>query len=469
MGLRDALGSELDSGRSSRARSISAGQLAKAVEALAEKHRGALGAVALEHIQNKIISAANDNRLDDLTRRDLREGARGLFSEPRAFGRHASTRDAFLTEVSKRGQRSAILAVIGVYFGHFRPKDEAISDLAAWCRANSAHWHFRDADKWRERQHQWHVFDVVLGPKTLAETLLNGSIQHEVLVATGLDRDRVFGGFGEAAFVVACRLIEQAPITELQALQLRLIEWGHRNGRFAYDAAWPDYAKTLVEPWEPTRKATTIPEDHKTTILNELIAYAGDPRTGSRMRWSALDGTLAKQIVLRWLTRASVLQFLDIVDRTADRRMWAFRRAFWTSYLEANHIDAAWVAFGENGVRLATEAAKHSDDESMRQYGRVQNSTGRTPDHAALIMQIGDLVIADWSHKGKYNIWRKGDRGAPQLFRSQYTGYELSSGPLNGSHVSPDTFSWQNRVAAEIKKYTGRRVSSDSWYPKKRR
>jgi hypothetical protein len=75
--------------------------------------------------------------------------------------------------------------------------------------------------------------------------------------------------------------------------------------------------------------------------------------------------------MLRWLTRTSVYQFLDIVGRTADRYMWQYRRAFWTSYLEAGHIDEAWVVFGANGAPIAERAMRLDNSEKTIAFGKA--------------------------------------------------------------------------------------------------
>ena len=147
--------------------------------------------------------------------------------------------------------------------------------------------------------------------------------------------------------------------------------------------------------------------------------------------------------------------------------MWSYRRAFWTSYLMGDGsgptIDAAWVAFGQSGARLANTIAKESGDRSFSAFG-LQND--KAPDQAALIIQMGDLLIVDWSHSAKYNVWRKGDKGRPALFKERYRAGELYSAPLQESHSSPSTYSWQKRLARIIE---GRVFISEkpSWRPKR--
>jgi hypothetical protein len=164
------------------------------------------------------------------------------------------------------------------------------------------------------------------------------------------------------------------------------------------------------------------------------------------------------------------MQFLDIVGRSmtdADsRRMWAYRRAFWTSYLlgsdGAPAIQKAWIAFGRNAAQLARDAARSTADQSLMSFGEQNDKSDM---HSALIMEIGDLLIVDWSHSAKYNVWKKGDRGRPELFKSSYPNGALYSAPLQDSHVAPANYTWQKKLAKIIE---GKNFYAEktSWRPK---
>jgi hypothetical protein len=74
-------------------------------------------------------------------------------------------------------------------------------------------------------------------------------------------------------------------------------------------------------------------------------------------------------------------------------------------------------------------------------------------------MRIGDLTVVEWSHNGKWNVWKRGDRNAPTLFRQNdrgrpdYRPQELMNAPTNGSHTSQ----WRWTVADIIRRETGLR------------
>jgi hypothetical protein len=126
-------------------------------------------------------------------------------------------------------------------------------------------------------------------------------------------------------------------------------------------------------------------------------------------------------------------------------------------------IDAAWVAFGEDGARLAKDAARTSGDSSFSAFGRQNDKSAQ---HAALILQMGDLTIVDWSHSAKYQVWKRGQSGAPELFQPNYRYGALYNAPLQDSHSSPRTFSWQKRLAYIIE---GRPFFSEkpAWRPRR--
>lgn len=246
------------------------------------------------------------------------------------------------------------------------------------------------------------------------------------------------------------------------------MQWGCRGKALEYEAEWVSFAGALLQPWA----GTACPDAHRESISTVLVAYAGDPRTTkSQTRWNAVRRATphAFQILMSWLTRASIGQFMDFVGRTALDHQWKYRRAFWCSYLEAGYISDAWVVFGANPARLAKKSLDSSGLEVS--FGELQSGGGRSKDHSALIMHIGDLIIVEWSHNGKYFAWKRGDKSAPSLqepngYRASYAPHILNSGPINGSHVNPEGFSWQTRLAEIIRRETGIRPNTARWNPK---
>ena len=101
------------------------------------------------------------------------------------------------------------------------------------------------------------------------------------------------------------------------------------------------------------------------------------------------------------VAQATLSQFLEVVDRVAERQQWHYRRAFWTAYIERRVVSNAWVAFGTTGAQVARRLADDSADTLMRHFAALG---GAGTDQAVLLLHIGDLIIADWSHNGRFGF-----------------------------------------------------------------
>lgn len=409
-------------------------------------------------LQTSVAMAADEGRLDSLSRRDLREICRAYLLPPRAPGADRRVGPPILREVQRLQRRAAFLALIEAYLDRFQVDDADVAALGVELDRMCAAWPWRPTDEWRQRARNYAIFDAHAAPRRLASAMLaSAELPHKILASVGLQSEgQMKGGLAEAAFVAGCISILEHPPAQLPQGQLRLIEWGRLGGSsYAYPRAWTDFAKALFKPWSQIEPKG----DHKAAIVEAAVSYAGDPRI-QPARWSPVrDGAPdAYEVIVRWLTKASVEQFFDIVAESTDRPdMWAQRRKFWEAYLNANLISAAWVAFGADGAWRAEQAAARNPDSGLSMFGRLASGGGRTAEHAALIMKIGDMTIVEWSHNGRWNMWKLGDKGHPALFRNNkrrladYQPRELMNAPTSGPHLGD----WQWKVREIIRHETG--------------
>lgn len=432
-------------------------ELKQAVAALqagsADSQRATIDVAAL---QERIAQLSASQTLDQLNRRDLREGCRSLFHGPLPPAEDPQVLRGLLAKVEQDKRRAAFFAAIDAYLDGFDSESTTILNVATKLGEMASRWPWRPDDHWPGRIREFSLFVPARGPEILARRILRGEDEpYKVLQSAGLDTvGRRFGGFAEAAFRHACHLVRRLTGPDAVAGQRILIDWARNDaGLFGFPKAWPEFVQASLTPWEVVEPS----EVHKSALLEMLERYGeGDPRAHPDRWRTVMDNAPgAYAVLMRWLTRASVLQFLDIVDRlmpdAAAKLMWSYRRAFWMSYLlgdgNAPGIDAAWVAFGDDGARLAKQAARESGDRSFAAFGRQYDKSAQ---HAALILQMGDLTIVDWSHSAKYQVWKRGQKGAPKLFEQTYRYGALYSAPLQDSHASPRTFTWQRRLAQII-------------------
>jgi len=411
-------------------------------------------------LQSRVAGIIRSGQSATLSRRDLRESARTWLHVPHPPGREPAIGDELLAEIGRLERRSALFALLDAYLDAFDEADVDLIRLAGQLSEMNAAWPWRATDPWPARLDAFDLLSPSTAPGRIAGAVLASEQgTRPVFEAAGLTTEgRRLGGLGEAAFRSACLQVGDIKPETAVIPQERLMAWAGESGGLVYPKAWPEFAGALFRPWrsaDPARK-------HKTALIERALGYAGDPRV-NQARWRPVKDAAgdAYEVILRWLTRASVEQFFDIVSETMTDRpdMWAERRKFWTAYLRADMISAAWVAFGSDGARRADRAATQTRGSGLSMFGRLSTGSGRTPQHAALIMRIGDLTIVDWSHNGSWNIWKRRDPHHPVLFRHNrqrlpdYAPAELMNAPAKGPHMS----GWQFKVANIIKAETGLR------------
>lgn len=422
-------------------------------------------------LQRRVATAIKAQNSRKLSKRDLRAICNVFLHSPEPPGRDAAIGDEIVAEIERRSLRSPVLALFNAYLDGFKFDDSDIVRLATQLNRITATISQRDADNWASRARKMALFDPNEAPARLAATVL-ASPDHPTLVLAeaGLSSEvRARGQLSEAAFRLGCLATAKVKGVQGLTLQRRLMVWAHdQGGKIAFPGSFAQFATALLEPWSAEE-----PENSYRTELLDMLQRAGggDPRLHpARWREVQQQAPDAYAVILKWLTRASVMQFLDIVGRsmrgTDGQRMWAYRRAFWTSYLLGKGggptIKSAWIAFGSEAASLAREAARETGDNSFNAFGRQYDKSN---DHSALIMEIGDLLIVDWSHSAKYNVWKRGDRGRPELFKTSYPVGTLYNAPLKDSHVAPANYSWQKKMAKIIE---GKNFFSEkpAWRPK---
>lgn len=381
-----------------------------------------------------------------LSRRDLRRLVHDMWEDPRCDEITAPALDAAFVS----GARSVERTLIQAYLRHFpirhrsfRALRQAVSMLAE-----------RNDWPWRQRGRDWQLWDESAGPVRLARALLATDNPAEALSSAGLDGDLGQGEYVTQAVSRACELA-----TDMQGLEAEKV--GHRLIALAVERpvgqSEPKLLKALLWPW----RSTTPTEDYKKHLLNFLVARHGDPRF-QQARWDSIVqeiGNGFSEIILailkRWLTDQTVRRFFQVVGfTTKDTVQWAERREFWEGYLDASMIEDAWFALGSDAESLINAKTSELAGQYATIFGGRQYAD---PSHSSLVLAIGNLRVAEWSHNGACRFWLADDRQAPVPYKSQYAGIQLRA--MNGGkgfEYIPHQGGWQNRFAAKVAEVTGR-------------
>jgi hypothetical protein len=327
---------------------------------------------------------------------------------------------------------------------------------------------------WRAAQGAFGLFDAVQGPKGVAGALLTAPQGlAEVWALTGLDDPfRTTGGYMRA---VLQQLLATLPPTmrssKAEASLSRALEVLAPDGkpRFGREMRG-EVGLSLLGAWlDGGREPAAGLRD---PVRDFLLKHLGDPRLRAP-EWTPV-GEAGTALMRRWLARASLDAFFDLIAEHALDHQWRYRQAFWSACLERGAIEDAWLALGSR---------VHSSARTVRDlagaYGRLEGG-GVTGNQSALLMRVGPLVLAEWSHNGKVRAWPADWQNAPQLHRMTYGRDDLvgkglpfppnprigSGGSSDGmglSHIGSDRGYWQGSVAELLARRASIRLKEGDW------
>ncbi|WP_316229209.1 EH signature domain-containing protein [Bradyrhizobium sp. SZCCHNR1070] len=398
----------------------------------------------------------------ELTRREARDAAWCLWETVPALASNRLAVTSLIKATETSGRRQPFRALASSYMASYAPDQSRIVEISAVLMRLA-----RGMGRpWAPLQSDLNLFHVVEGPQNLARVAVERSISPtEVLSGYGLGAVNAQSGF--AKFCIA-RALEQMRDGKEPRHEVRL-QWVRtfalRDVReLLFQEHGPLVANALLLPFGDT----TPQEATADKFLAILLRLFGDPRS-QPAKWTGMREAAA--IVRRWLTKQSLRQFLEVVDRTAVAKMWKHRRAFWSAVYDRGLISDAWVVFSPLG-----------EDEARRTFGKeisfaTFNGGSVENGQAVLLLRIGRGVVAEWSHSGKCIIWSDAEaRGAPSLhsrtyqpstLRAPVDAYSDLAGPVFAiSHSRPEHYFWQPKVAEKIHQMTGVRISQREYQVK---
>jgi hypothetical protein len=316
---------------------------------------------------------------------------------------------------------------------------------------------------WAKRHREWQVFDVQAGPAELASLVMEARMPvAEVLKIEGFSEWLQTGGYVEAAYVEMLQELPKRLTTAVSdSLTLvaieRAIQWSAADGdRLRYPSQKVLLAEALLLPWH--HAGSMPPSGSQKSIQSFLLQYIGDPRLNPGA-WFGVSDT-AIHVLKRWLIGASLEVFIKIIEQVAESGHWRYRKAFWMSYFKRDYIADAWIVLGRNAQHLA-----RTFDDLRGNYGKLDRGSVLA-NHSVLLMKIGDLIIADWSHSGTCRIWRRDDPMAPPYYQPEYSGNSLRTVAVDEiPHYGSKYGNWQRRVVTAIHDKTGISVPSGEYMP----
>jgi hypothetical protein len=398
-----------------------------------------------------------------VTTTDIRDAIWCLWEAKPSLAEHPDVLQRIVEEVDRSDRRKLFRTLATVYLMHFQPDRPGMEYVSAVLQRGSLRW----GEPFSGYQNDYDLYDPNLGPSNIAALAIERDVSPaDAMQSLGFGALDARSGFTEA--VTRDLLIALANGAEPDHMKrlnkVRSYALDNRN-ELVFRGFDLEIAEALMKPFLGKPPEKTI----KDIFLNFIVSIFGDPRLPrSSGRWDKFPSI--KALVVSWLTEQSLRQFLDIVGHTiknpANAQMWRYRRVFWEAAHRKGIIKGAWVAFAEDGARLASKSfGKSAEFGLLRPDGTKQIEST----HAVLLLEIGQGIVADWSHNGKVNIWSDAsEAGAPKLYQKTYgaNNVTISKDDLDTSrhlvktHHSPRSYNWQGVVAARIFRMTNTRLQA---------
>ncbi|AKI01765.1 EH_Signature domain [Hoeflea sp. IMCC20628] len=431
-------------------------------ESFTTKAAARIGAAEMNIIARTDTKSMNEISMDllkllhsggSLSSKQLRDAIWCLWGTTPALADYPEVFSGIMKMVEASPKRKPFRNLATVYLVQFSPKRQSFIEASSALQRLAIQW----GKPWADHQQLHSLYDCVAGPRMIAKSALQqNQSATQALQAMGLGALNAQSGFAEAItrelLVNLANGAESDHETRLARVQAYAMD---SVGVPLFNTLDLELAEALMKPFEARAPEKRI----KDIFLNFILSIFGDPRIHPG-RWERFPHI--KTMVIAWLTEQSLRQFLDIVSRSmnseSDERMWKYRRAFWEAAHQKGLIRGAWVVFAEEGAALARRSFG-KNVAFARFSSRGGKQVHRT--HAVLLLEVGNGIVADWSHSGKVNIWSNAqDRSAPQMYNHSYSSDDVQIRSRGGdmenneylvkSHVSPSTYSWQRAVAQRL-------------------
>lgn len=367
----------------------------------------------------------------DLTPRDLRRSLPPAWrlldrTDPDTRAWVLAATDAALALEWRPTDRALLTAWLDVF--PTGPGSEKLASAAAEA-AGRHDWPYAEAGR------TYRLWDHDEGPSKLGRALLDSDAPNTVLRGAALsglpDAQIVKAAVKRVADEIALAKADVAARDSEALLDLvHALESQQARTLTARGLPQPAIVHAILRPWLHRDPPPAL----QTRIQRYLLDTVGDPRTQQRARWQQMTAAMAAQgygmapelllLVNRWLIRASFELFFKLVMASTDNpQQWRRREQFWRPYLESKQVTDAWFILGNDAER---QAGAFREEMQGNRYGRING--GGTSGQSALLMQIGDLKIAEWSDNGSCCFWKPGADRSPVFGEASYSGHHLRAG-----------------------------------------
>lgn len=368
---------------------------------------------------------------------------------------------AFFKHIRKEKSRRVLSALFASFVMNFDENSQRVIKAAEVIKKDKE----LLSKSWKKRLEYCDLLSVKKVQTFLAKKILESGDERHVFENAG-----IVGAFSgsllvQGTYIALARLVgERVESGDTEVLYdfLKIICVGDRIKPQAGAAAMIAALKPFL---------ANPPSAHLKGLLQGIFINSfSDPRV-STSQWPALShregGDKLRNdclgIVKRWLNFEAIELFFKVIAEHAPDAQFEPRRQLWKSYFDQEVVGEAHIALGQSADKTARRLKQTDENARGLIWGELN---GANPDQSVLLMQIGELTVAEWSHNGKFRAWSSESIDKPKFYRSKYSASELKRGSnkirnANGNYSDGIVHlgNWVERAKRYVGQETGIRLA----------
>jgi hypothetical protein len=288
----------------------------------------------------------------------------------------------------------------------------------------------------------------------LGEQLARSNNFYGFCVWKGINSNILASNYGTELKLAAVRESVKSP--DEDSLQ-QFLEWVFAGVR---GTPIGDYYEAMLSPFEAMAPQPGVQK----FLIGKIIERFRDPRLHV---WPSLRGANGQgrqetcvATVKRWLSIEYLDLFIKIIESTAVDRQFKPRKAFWLKYFEKSVVSDVALILATDANKVARKMRAELDNAEYMQWATL---SGTLSNQSVLLMRLGDLIIAEWSHSGAMRFWQADGKSVPTFHAKEYQGSELRNDSIKvrvgsgyrDSVIHSANGEWMRWASGAIKHHTG--------------
>jgi hypothetical protein len=396
-----------------------------------------------------IVQMIRDGAVSALNHRDLRHAMSAVGTTSRI---DADAIRSCLSEIDRRRDGRLVSAAFKALLACYRNKD-ICAILRNFCanNLNMLRSNLQEFARWS---------GILIGDgelETIAQRLVGSRDGCRFSVEHGLTANILMSNYGLELKLAAIR--NAVALEDVSTIH-RILDWSFEK---EHGIPLGDFYEAMLLRFE----SQTPPAQVQKLLLSKAVEQYGDPRIHEWPGLTGIDGHARRErcrsTIKRWLSIEYLDLFIEIIEETAVDRQFSPRKSFWLKYFEADLILDITLVLASDADKVARKAQQRMDHAEYMQWSTLN---GALSNQSVLLMRIGDLIIAEWSHSGAIRFWDVDNHSAPHFHMKSYYGHTLRNnsltvkvgGKLRDSIIHHENGQWMRWAGQVIEYHTGIKV-----------